>query len=59
MFRQLGNLFGIAKSTSWQTARRVAEWLITLGIEFVKLPEGAVLESAKENSNPNITFQML
>lgn len=39
-YRQLGNLFGITKSASWYAVRRVCKWIISIGHEFVKWPEG-------------------
>lgn len=42
-FRQLGNLFGVAKSSAWTAVRRVCHWLISIGHEFVKWPTGNIL----------------
>lgn len=38
-FRELGNLFGIAKSTAWRIVSRVAKWLISLSHIFIKWPQ--------------------
>lgn len=39
-FRELGNLFGIAKSTAWSVVSRVAKWLVSISHSFIKWPEG-------------------
>lgn len=39
-FRELGNLFGIALSTSWSVLSRVSKWLVSLSHNFIKWPEG-------------------
>ncbi|XP_055837781.1 uncharacterized protein LOC129906151 [Episyrphus balteatus] len=43
-FRQLGNLFGMAKSTAWAAVGRVSSWLVSVGHEYIKWPQGDVVE---------------
>jgi len=38
-FKQLANLFGVAKCTAWRVVKRVAAWIRTVGDEFVQLAE--------------------
>ena len=37
-YRQLSNLFGIAKSTAWRIVRYVASWLLSIGEEYIRWP---------------------
>ena len=37
-FRQLGNLFGVAKSTAWNIVQRVASFMVILGRDYIKWP---------------------
>lgn len=37
-FRQLGNLFDTAKSTSWIAVNHVSSWLCSIGNHYVKWP---------------------
>lgn len=48
-FREIANLFGVAKSTAWSVVSRVAKWLISLSHLFIKWPKGdEVRESAEK-----------
>ncbi len=38
-FRELGNLFGLRKSSIWRSVVRVSNWLISIGHNFVRWPE--------------------
>lgn len=58
-FRQLGNLFGIAKSTAWKVVIQVSEFLVQLGPQYIvwPSPEGIAKISAgfrEVNGIPNI-----
>lgn len=37
-FRQLGNLFGIAKSTAWKVVTQVSQFLVLLGPKYIVWP---------------------
>lgn len=37
-FREIGNLFGICKSTAWHIVRRVSSWLVSIGYRYLKWP---------------------
>lgn len=39
-FRQLGNLFGVSQSSSWQAVGRVSSWLMDISQNFIKWPRG-------------------
>lgn len=43
-FRQLGSLFGVAKSTAWDSVRNVSSWLISISHEFLRWPRGEEME---------------
>ncbi|XP_036346790.1 protein ALP1-like [Rhagoletis pomonella] len=43
-YRQLANLFGVTKSTTWAIVRRVVAWIISIGYEFIKWPTGEAVE---------------
>ncbi|XP_055903680.1 uncharacterized protein LOC129939620 [Eupeodes corollae] len=43
-FRQLGNLFGIATSSAWSVVGRVSSWLFSIGNEYIKWPQGDVID---------------
>lgn len=45
-FRQIGNLFGISKSSAWYAIQRVSKWLVSIGHEFITWPDE---NSAKQN----------
>ncbi|XP_036329491.1 putative nuclease HARBI1 [Rhagoletis pomonella] len=46
-FRQLANLFGVSSSTAWAVVKSVSGWLITIGHEYIKWPQGTAAEDAK------------
>lgn len=37
-YRQLGHLFGIAKSSAWSVISRVSKWLVSLSHEYIRWP---------------------
>ncbi|XP_067635191.1 putative nuclease HARBI1 isoform X2 [Eurosta solidaginis] len=47
-FRQLGNLFGVAKSSAWSVVKRVSCFLISISDEYIKWPEGVHLQKNSE-----------
>lgn len=48
-FRQLGNLFGISKSSAWIAVTRVSSWLVSNSQHYVKWPQGdAVRENCRK-----------
>jgi len=58
-FRQMGNLFGMAKSSCWRVVRRVSDWLLSIADEFIQWPVDLVAENTKQKfrrkcSIPNI-----
>lgn len=46
-FRELGNLFGLRKSTIWKSVNRVSKWLIKIGHHFVRWPQGNEINTEK------------
>lgn len=46
-FRQLANLFGVSSSTAWAVVKSVSGWLITIGHEYIKWPQGTAACDAK------------
>lgn len=40
-FREMGNLFGVCKSTAWHVIRRVCLWLISIGHRYLKWPNSS------------------
>lgn len=52
-FREISNLFGISKSAAWYTIRRVSEWLITIGHNYIKWP------SIEQMENVALKFEAL
>jgi len=55
----MGNLFGMAKSTSWRVVRRVSDWLLSIADEFINWPVDEVADNIKQKfrrkcSIPNI-----
>jgi len=58
-FRQLGHLFGMAKSTPWRLVRRVSDWLLSIADDLVGWPVEALADNIKQKfkrtfSIPNI-----
>ncbi|XP_067633226.1 putative nuclease HARBI1 [Eurosta solidaginis] len=47
-FRQLGNLFGVATSSAWSVIQRVSRYLVSIGDEYIKWPEGIELQKTTE-----------
>jgi len=47
--QKLGNLCGIALSTSWQLVRRASDWLISIGNEFLIWFETTIITDLKKN----------
>ncbi|XP_055904676.1 uncharacterized protein LOC129940385 [Eupeodes corollae] len=48
-FRQLANLFGVTKSSSWVVVNRVCKWLVSKGQDYIKWPQGnAVTENCRK-----------
>ncbi|XP_055839986.1 uncharacterized protein LOC129907686 isoform X2 [Episyrphus balteatus] len=43
-FNDLANMFGIVKSTAWAAVGRVSNWLVSLGPEYIKWPQGDVVD---------------
>lgn len=43
-FRQLANLFGVAKSSAWKSVGEVTAWLVSIGHEFLRWPRGSFVE---------------
>lgn len=39
-FRQLGNLFGICKSSAWHAVQKVSSWLVKNSSNYIKWPTG-------------------
>ncbi|XP_046802346.1 protein ALP1-like [Lucilia cuprina] len=39
-FRQLSILFNVSKSTAWLVVKRVSSWLVSIGHEHIKWPQG-------------------
>lgn len=39
-FRELGNLFGLRKSSIWRSVLRVTNWLVSIGHNFISWPQG-------------------
>lgn len=38
--RQLGNLFGVSKSSAWGVVGRVSSWLVSKADVYIKWPQG-------------------
>ncbi|XP_067633561.1 putative nuclease HARBI1 [Eurosta solidaginis] len=45
-FREIANRFNMAESTAWRVIRRVIEWLLSIGHEYVQWPS---LSKARDN----------
>lgn len=52
-FRELGNLFGLRKSTIWKSVVRVSKWLISIGHHFIRWPQGPEINAARSKF-PNV-----
>ncbi|XP_036340226.1 putative nuclease HARBI1 [Rhagoletis pomonella] len=46
-FRQLGNLFGVSQSTGWSVVNNVSTWMVSIGHEYMKWPQGTAAVDTK------------
>lgn len=46
-FRELGNLFGLRRSSIWRSVYRVSRWIMSIGHNFIRWPQAAELNAAK------------
>lgn len=44
-FREIGNLFGVTKSTAWRVITRVSQWLIGIGHEYIQWPSSSEVQA--------------
>lgn len=46
-FIELGNEFGLRKSSIWRSVIRVSKWLMSMADNFIRWPQGAEVNAAK------------
>ncbi|XP_067626880.1 uncharacterized protein [Eurosta solidaginis] len=43
-FREIANLFNMSKSSAWRILRRVVEWLLSIGHEYIQWPSASKVQ---------------
>ncbi|XP_055914657.1 putative nuclease HARBI1 [Eupeodes corollae] len=55
-FKELGDIFGIQKSSAWFAVGRVSGWLVSIGDKYIKWPQR---EEVKENARKIVSLKKM